>query len=395
MKQLFEEIYSECENRFYQAKCSRLLLHDDRKSNDGFVFNDEERKLFIDRNYHLFKSYIEERFKIACFSCSLAKMNNINNDRMSETKLVNGEGFYIKKFDLWVIKLNVELYRHISDSKIYFSAPTDIHFENRDEQISFPEKHKCIYVGWQALYSSYPSGLVTIKSLVNLLVDSFGEPDDSHFIKSLLLHYKRIEKIDQTTLLDLFRENNLPIIKRIVEEIYDGSEYPLSNYQINRMANYISKCRYAEDIARALYTYEYCLLDFNSYNDSSFFDLTFIAVSLFKIVEIVFYELLKDRWNEIEYRDENGKIKTIDLTNREIITLGDLEKVFFTTQKEIKDLIFYKPEKANQLKQLTKQWRKYYRNGYLHKDILKDENQVNESIQASLKMFSLLIEIFE
>ena len=121
-----------------------------------------------------------------------------------------------------------------------------------------------------------------------------------------------------------------------------------------------------------------------------FLDFSFIAVVMFKLVEIIFYNLLNKFWSESRVRDKYGDIDF----SKDSINLGKMEQFFKSNEMEIVHHLHERIKYNELLQTKLTQWIQKTRNGFLHRHILSDlviENSVSDSIDIMCLLILTLI----
>ena len=117
-----------------------------------------------------------------------------------------------------------------------------------------------------------------------------------------------------------------------------------------------------------------------------FLDFSFVAVQMFKLVEIVFYNLLNDFWGTSNIKDKYG---TVDVSDDKI-NLGKMNQFFKSDNKEIVSHLNSKRVHNAVLQEKLSNWIDKTRNGFLHKHILS-QSLSSSSITDSIDVVCLLI----
>ena len=178
--------------------------------------------------------------------------------------------------------------------------------------------------------------------------------------------------------------------KALFDKVFQNVNDDLSDHELATICNYITNSEFSESIIRMLLTYNYTC-ELYKKNPNDFIDLTFVTVSLYKIVEVLFCAFVNKLFGTITIVDQKGK--KIDLSSDDL-TLGELSQIFYCNNETIKDYLYDSYPYSNKLKQLLKKWIKYSRNGFLHKDSIKDDSVLEESALNSLDVLCWLILTF-
>ena len=166
----------------------------------------------------------------------------------------------------------------------------------------------------------------------------------------------------------------------LFNKVFSKTLDKFSEEEIKLVYSHLVYSPYSETIIRMLLTYNYTL-DLYGKHPNDFIDLTFIMVSLYKVVEILLCSYINKRFGNIVIRDRRNK--EIDLS-RDDLTLGEMNQIFYCNNEEIKSFLYNKYPYSNKLKHLLSDWIKYSRNGFLHKDSLEESNELEQSALDSL-----------
>lgn len=216
-------------------------------------------------------------------------------------------------------------------------------------------------------------------SLYDKYDEAYGRPDEY------------LEKIDDLNYKLLFKSF---IYLNVKNELKSNEIEAITNYILNmEQANQIIKLLYTTSITYNLFKKGESEID-GTYNGYENCDFTFIAVTLFKTVEVVFNNLLFDKWNDRYIID--GQRNKIYFSDRKI-TLGQMEQVFKAQESFVVDLFSKHEREVDELYKKISKWRSTTRNGFLHKDLIEIDGTVKleDSIDDSLQIINLLINVFE
>ena len=192
---------------------------------------------------------------------------------------------------------------------------------------------------------------------------------------------------------DLEKQNPTKFYSILVNEILLlGGSIDLSDEEKEIISNYLLKSKDSRKILKLFYTvlYTKSLLQDKIYD---FYDLSFITVSAFKVVEVIFADLLNNKYPETTIV---GKDKEIIKLGTDKLTLGKMYQIFNCDDEDIKAFLEKKPLYLGPIQVKFSKWLKDSRNGYLHKHIIEIENikQMNDSINDSIELMCLLILLF-
>ena len=169
-----------------------------------------------------------------------------------------------------------------------------------------------------------------------------------------------------------------------------------SNEDVQKIEAGLLQSQSIDKVAKLLYTFFHTrkfLQESIKGDKYDFFDLTFIAVSLFKVVEILFNELLNKRWPNLTVKTKRGTIKL----GADDLTLGEMNQIFSNNEnvvlpQEIKAFLYSKGVRKEELKEVLSRWISKTRNGFLHKDLIEiDNNMIDASIKDSISIICLLM----
>ena len=196
---------------------------------------------------------------------------------------------------------------------------------------------------------------------------------------------------------DVFKEytNLTKNIRRTLHTDNERIKVSFSNEDIKIIEDLILQSKYVDKVAKLLYTFIQTrqILNHIQKNKYEFFDLTFIAVSLFKVVEILFNELLNKKWPNLYVKTEYGQINFAD--NK--LTLGNMNQIFEEDKnifipQEIRAHLNSKGTRKAELKSILSRWISKTRNGFLHKDLIEINNDmIDSSISDSIAIICLLM----
>lgn len=232
------------------------------------------------------------------------------------------------------------------------------------------------------------------------LENKFGKSNYSFFMDSIKNHIKEWNKkllyLEELPLSKLRKKNRELFNDRLLSFLFKSCDnLELKNDEQNIIKQYLTNCNKSNEILRMLYTYVYTSNIFtedNKYCD--YVDLTFITVSIFKVVEVIFNDLLNHKFGYKTIRDK--KNQTVDFS-KEDLTLGKMQQFFLSDDSDIKSFVVKKQSLANTINDLLEVWIKKSRNGFLHKDIIDISNttQLHKSIDDSIRLLCYLILFFE
>lgn len=298
--------------------------------------------------------------------------------------------FFIEQYDFQVLE------------QIKTEGPTYIlnALESTKEKWIFLDK--CVYsndISKHVDYISFIDKSIKVDEKEYIVLEdiiSLQFPTEKEQILSILDNtINEMNKICKLTLAELKKLNNNMFNDVVFEKIISEKreEIALSDNEINKIKKYLFNRSDYDKIIKMLYTFLATNHFFNKNEDQDYFDLTFITVSIFKVVEIIFNDLLNKRWGNKVITDEKGR--NIHL-NKDSLTLGQMNQIFTCDDREIKEFFKYNSQYLNELIPIMTRWISKTRNGFLHKDIIDgiDIKLLEESIKDTITILCLLIVIF-
>ena len=129
-----------------------------------------------------------------------------------------------------------------------------------------------------------------------------------------------------------------------------------------------------------------------------FVDYTYVSVSLFKLIEILFNDLLKKYWNdekiiskaEVEKANKsNVEIEGVDVNNEKLM-LGEMKQFLYATNTKIVNHLRTKQTYTDLLREKMGIWLEEKRNGYLHKHV-QGLDKLKDSISATFELMCLIV----
>lgn len=215
---------------------------------------------------------------------------------------------------------------------------------------------------------------------------------------------KCIEKYEgllNSSAQELYQSNKEVFVETAMNVLLENSSKDLIEASDMKCAiDELKSLKNIEKILRLIYTYSFTNASMKAYKKVGFIDYTYISVSMFKLTEIVFNEMLNRYWadkivvvsQENESGEEkhftNSKTKIVDFSNEKLV-LGQMRQFLETGDKDIVNHLKFNKYK-DKLDEKLGGWTKKTRNGYLHKDIL-DEVTLDASIRDSIDVMILAI----
>jgi len=196
--------------------------------------------------------------------------------------------------------------------------------------------------------------------------------------------------------LSYYIKNDDDFKHKLCSKIFSSISNNYSKEEIEFVISYIISSEYSISLLRFLYTYNFTnnLLDENKSN-YNFLDKTFVVVSIFKMVEFLFCKLINKKWPKKFIYCKTSRNKNKINLKKDNLMLAEMEQIFVTDDSEISMFIKIREKYSIPLKGLISRFRKVSRNGFLHKDTIKKNKQLDISIKDSLNSIALLILFFE
>ena len=232
-------------------------------------------------------------------------------------------------------------------------------------------------------------------SLSDFLVELYGEElydqlcDYSDNLRKQLSHLKEL------SLSNLRKKDTQLFNGALLDKVFVQLERnEFTDKEKSIIKNQLSRSSESGKIFRLLYTLTYTTNIFKQEEElNDFLDLTFITVSAFKVVEVVFNELLKKHFKHLSIVDSNGK--EISFSNPKL-TIGNMQQFFYLKDNDVVLFLEKTKERSDKTLKLLDKWRDKSRNGYLHKDIIevKNKNQLRESVSDSVSLLGNIVLMF-
>lgn len=208
---------------------------------------------------------------------------------------------------------------------------------------------------------------------------------------------KLIDENKDAFCLGLWRTVYREYLHLIEDTEIDTKTITFDDKEVSKIEDGITHTQHIDKIARLLYTFIHTkkFLDLQKSNDE-YLDLTFITVSLFKTVEIIFNEVLNNKWPYLYIKTKNGIIKFSENN----LTLGNMYQIFKNDKDifipdEILQCLRCNEKRSTDLKNLLSRWISKTRNGFLHKDLIQvNDNMIDSSIKDSITIICLLMLVF-
>ncbi len=327
--------------------------------------------------------------------------NNVFNFIQNNYQSFINQIYSIYKID----KTEDEFYELFADCKfVLFSCTTPISFLTNNPNKN--DLHK--------LCKDSPS-----TNVIDILKELYGDNKKlENYIKIIENYRLKALELIYTSQTDLIKQNQNEFCLGLWRSVYreykllseknkqtnHNNKYNLkvyfSNEDLIRIETKLLNTKNIDKISKMLYTFFYTrklFLEHMTKNEAEYFDLTFIVVSLFKVVEILFNELLSEKWPNLYVVGKHGKIKFSD----EKLTLGEMKQIFEEDKDvfvpdEVRQHLNNKGVRKNELKILLSRWISKTRNGFLHKDIIEiNKDMIDSSISDSIEIICLLLLVLD
>ena len=232
------------------------------------------------------------------------------------------------------------------------------------------------------------------------LIEYFGDSPKSDKIINLI--YSNIQKYIELLNKNIswFYQDNRELFVEIALQklITLSGNTALKHYEIEEVITELKSLNILDSVIKLIYTFMFSSSALTAYKQIDFIDYTYISVSLFKLAELLFSELLKKYWGhkKIISQKENQKAKNnnrgpkqINLSNEKLV-LGEKKQFLYSTDSEINLHLESKSQYKEMVNQKIGNWIDKDRNGFLHKDIQSAE-ELNNCIPATLELMFYLV----
>ena len=270
------------------------------------------------------------------------------------------------------------------------------------------DRLKSMEESWKKSNTNMDIELITYEEFIGRF---FGKEEVENFNNFMVDYQKEMRQILGFQITELLNNETLEKLKKestglLINFDYQGLNDRVSNYddgsrpeKLNKenfqklYDNYIKEKRYEimvgdADFARSFLTSEWI---FRKYLYNENLDNTYIVTGYLKSVEQLLWDII--------FRLGQGKnirgVEIQDTDNDDIDkTLGSLE--YFITSYENDDIFdrvfaYSKHFLMRYLRNKLRVWRTYYRNGYFHKDKLKDEEKIKKIREETIYIYFLLL----
>lgn len=233
---------------------------------------------------------------------------------------------------------------------------------------------------------------IMFASIGDLLTLIYPSEQCRALTKKISETFETLNNLSNMSVSELSKFNYERFCYVVLNHVLDESKNDFTATEKEKIINYLYSCDYSKQVIKMFYTFLFAYSIFKEKHDDKydFFDLTFITVSIFKCNEVIFNNLLNQRWPNISIIDM--KKNRIPLGARDL-SLGEMNQIFYTEDNRIKTVLQQNKSRSIELGIKLGKWIKYVRNGFLHKDILEEDDSVNltVSISESICVMGLLI----
>jgi len=300
--------------------------------------------------------------------------------------LVNIEEDVIEEYLEDLCEVNNEQYSFTNQSEIYRSI-----ISAKDFLLFYPNGR---IIGNKFQYKPYKFNKSA--NLQYILISLYGENQKTNTYQNIIEKYMLdLNKIIKMELSEIYNKNKELFLQTVLPIFIKKATIKLHTKEQQIIYNYLSKNKNIDKIIQLIFTFQYTsrlnhYVTFNEHmgfaNVLGFLDFSFVAVQMFKLVEIVFYDLLNDFWKTNNIRDKYGSIDVSD----DKINLGKMNQFFKSNDNEIVNHLNLKRIHNDRLQEKLSKWIDETRNGFLHKHILS-KSLSNISITDSIDIVCLLI----
>lgn len=229
-------------------------------------------------------------------------------------------------------------------------------------------------------------------------------PRDINKIKNSIIDYSKKANALNDKKLSYFIEEDNTFKNDFIKEIFRTISDKYGEEEEKLVRVFLERTNYSEELMRLLFTYRFAeskfLRDSSKYD---YLDLSFVVVSIFKLVEILFCEFVNKLWkNKVIKRLHYPSGDLIPLNKQrkvylsdDDLTLGELFSVFDCGDKDICAFIDSREPYSSKLKILLIEFINTYRNGFLHKHSIESKEKLRVSVDKTLEVIFLLVLFFE
>lgn len=230
-------------------------------------------------------------------------------------------------------------------------------------------------------------------TVYNFLKTVFSRFEESKI--GVLLHdfYQELNKISKYKKEDFYNLDATRYIDNLFICLEELNSDPSFIKKLKTIKKYVNRSSRNKDIAIVLSTFIHYYTSLDNQSDDTLLDYTNVAISLYKIVEIIFYELLIERWSSFHYLNSNKEIVIKNIQDREKTTLGDLRMIFYSTDGDVKE--FLSCTDYREINATIGNWISKDRNDHTHKDIMSIRKELDDSLLSTMNVLYRLIVLFD
>ena len=220
------------------------------------------------------------------------------------------------------------------------------------------------------------------------ILETFCDIDTSEIRKIFLKCKNDIDGLSRSASYYAKQDDYFKI--NLFHKVFSNAESKFNKHELALVYSYILISDCSDSIIRMLLTYNYTCDLYEKY-PNDYIDLTFITVSLYKLVEILMCSFVNSLFNGIVIVD---KYKNTIVLSDDDLTLGEMNQLFYCDNNTIKTFLHKSKPYSDQLKNILSNWIKYSRNGFLHKDSITEGDKLKQSSLKSLDVFFYLVLTF-
>lgn len=355
--------------------------------------------------------YIIKQLYINVFHKENKPSGRIKNCDNSSVIKLNGELYlepsgiyfsYFEKLNLFLLIMN-DNENFIRAGKFIFNKMVSDHEEEVcNIQITEPVTYKYLNLKYfneidfneNGKLSNFEEDAIYLEEIVKILYGDNKKSDD--IIKAIINFINEVRgllkcKISDLANIDIYKFNSILFEHTLLSQ---SESIHLTDDEKEIIKYNILNSKHSNKILKLIYTFLYTRSILTDNEEYDYYDLTFITVSIFKIVEVLFADFLNSRFPNKIINDINGN--KIEL-GKDSITLGAMYQIFECNDEEINNFLKTKNKYSDRVKEIFSKWIQNSRNGFLHKHIIEVTNieQMNKSIDDSIKLICLLILMFD
>lgn len=422
MKEILKNICKKSLEKAYEQNLKSVFtsfFYKSYKDHDvEYIPRCDKDRFMVETAKEVLESFVSEDFSVSKMTSDLMLVEEFANSTFGTSLCVSNIDvtiYNILEKDLNIVIIDdidilssLDSYELNSLIEEYFKDLCHCNIENYGPK-NKPEIYNPIYYGENMLVLNVSSHIFNMEkfqytakcsndyaNLQYVLNILYGENDKTKnyqkIIESYLLELNRITKMG---LKELYKDNKEKFLQIVIPIFIKKSTLKLHIKEQQVIYNYLYTNKDIDKVIQLILTFQYTsqLNNIVTYHNNlgfsnvlDFLDFSFTAVQMFKLVEIVFYNLLNEFWNTNNIIDKYGKV---DITD-DRINLGKMKQFFDSTDIEIVAHLKQKREHNNNLQGKLTKWISETRNGFLHKHILPKET-LDMSITDSIDIVCLLI----